>query len=143
MRDLVAMLVVAAAICTMPKNVVAQPEASAPPTQYPDPQCHRPNVKLIKPEYSQVGNTVSSGAVGSYNALVKTYNREANAYNACMHSYIDNANSELKRIQNDANEKIKQITDGANTRLKSVEGKIAQAVSDANGVAEEEAAAHQ
>jgi len=142
MRNFIGISVITVAICTTPEVGVAQIEVATPSQEYPDPQCTRPNIKLIKPEYNHAGNMADSGAVGSYNSKVKAYNREAGAYNSCMHSYIDNANGELKRVQSDANDKIKQITDSANARLRHIEGKIANAVKDANEVADEEAVAH-
>ena len=109
---------------------------------YPDPQCPRPEVKLLKPAYTHVGNIEDSGPVGSYNSKVKTYNREAQTYDACMHAYIDGANVELKRVQDDANQRIRQVSESANTRLKLIEAKVAAAVADANQVSQDEAAKH-
>jgi hypothetical protein len=119
-----------------------QGETGALATDYPDPHCSRPEVKLIKPAYTHVGNVDDSGPVGSYNQKVKLYNREARDYDACMHAYIGNANAELKRVQTDANDRIHQITDAANARLKLIESKISAAVQDANQVSQDEAEMH-
>ena len=118
---------------------VAQGQGDA---AYPDPQCPRPEVKLLKPAYTYVGNVEDSGPVGSYNSKVKAYNREAQDYDACMHAYINGANAELKRVQDDANQRIRQITESANTRLKLIEAKVAAAVNEANQVSQDEAAKH-
>ena len=134
------MSLVMVAICTTPQVGVAQLEVAASSQEYPGPQCTKPGVKLIKPESDRTGTVSNLGAVGSYNSSVKTYNREARAFNSCMHSYIDSANGELKRVQSDANDKIKQITDSANARLRDIEAKIANAIKNANEVADEEAA---
>jgi hypothetical protein len=128
--------------CLLPAPAQAQGETSDAAPDYPDPHCPRPDVKLIKPAYTHVGNVSDSGPVGSYNQKVKLYNHEAQDYDACMHAYIDAGNAELKRVQTDANAKVRQITDAANTRLKLVEGKIAVAVQDANQVAQDEAEKH-
>src|ERR1700722_17862331 len=109
---------------------------------YPDPQCPRPEVKLLKPAYTHTGNIEDSGPVGSYNSKVKTYNREAQDYDACMHAYIDGANVELKRVQDDANQRIRQVSESANARLKLIEAKVTAAVQDANQVSQDEAAKH-
>jgi len=142
MRNFIGISVITAAICTTPEVGAAQIEVATPSQEYPDPQCIKPNVKLIKPDYSHAGNIADSGAVGSYNSKVKAYNREAGAYNSCMQSYIGNANGQLKRVQSDAYDKIRRITDSANAQLRHIEGKIANAVKDANEVADEEAVAH-
>jgi hypothetical protein len=119
-----------------------QGDANSTASDYPDPQCHRPEVKLIKPPDTHTGNIEDSGPVGSYNQKVKLYNRQARDYDACMHAYIDDANTELKRVQTDANQHIHQVTDAANARLKLIENKVAAAVQDANQVAQDEATKH-
>jgi hypothetical protein len=126
----------------LPAAALGQGEAISTASDYPDPQCPRPDVKLIKPGYTHVGNIDDSGPVAPYNQKVKAYNREAQDYDACMHAYIDTANAELKRVQTDANERIHQISDAANARLKQIEAKLAAAVQDANQVAQDEAEKH-
>lgn len=127
-------------IISWPLVVAAQEQGTA--SDYPDPQCHRPEVKLIKPAYTHTSNIEDAGPAGAYNKKVKLYNRQAQDYDACMHGYIDNANAELKRVQADANERIHQISDAANARLKLIESKVAAAVQDANQVAQDEAEKH-
>jgi hypothetical protein len=140
MNKLVPVLALGVMCSLTPIAAQGQGEANNGPSDYPDPHCPRPEVKLIKPAYTHVGNIEDSGPVGSYNQKVKIYNRQAREYDACMHAYIDNANVELKRVQTDANERIHQVTDAANARLKMIEGKIAAAVQDANQVSQDEAA---
>ena len=111
-------------------------------SDYPDPHCARPEVKLIKPGYTGKGNIEDSGLAGAYNQKVKIYNREAQDYDSCMHAYIDGANVELKRVQNDANAQIRLVSDTANTRLRLIEGKVAAAIRDANQVAQDEGLKH-
>ena len=111
----------------------AWPQAGVPealPDNYPDPQCTKPQVNLVKPGVSND----NSGAVGSYNSKVRTFNKDAAAYSACMHAYIDKANGDVKRIQDKANADLKQITDRANASMKAIQDKIRQAVTDANSV---------
>jgi hypothetical protein len=121
---------------------VAQTKITGPSQDYPDPQCARPIVHLIKPEYSYAGNVSDSGPVVTYNSQLRQYNRQTAAYNSCMNSHIDGANGELTRIQNDANDRIKQISENANAQLKRIEGRISDAVKDANDAASQEAAFH-
>jgi hypothetical protein len=127
-------------ICCLPAAAQAQGEAGA--AAYPDPQCPRPDVKLIKPAYTHVGNLEDSGPAGSYNEKVKLYNRQAQDYDSCMHAYIDGANVELKRVQDDASQRIRQISESANGRLKLIEAKVGAAVAEANQVSQDEAAKH-
>ena len=99
-------------------------------------------MKLVKPAYTHRDYIEDSDPLGSYNEKVKIYNREAQEYDACMHAYIDNANTELKRVQTDTNDRIRRITVAANARLKSIECKIVAAVQDANQVSQDEAEKH-
>jgi hypothetical protein len=135
-------LAIAAASWLLTASAHAQGDINGAVSDYPDPQCHRPEVKLIKPAYTHTSNIEDAGPAASYNQKVKLYNRQAQDYDACMHAYIDNANVELKRVQADANERIHQITDTANARLKLIESKVAAAVQDANQVAQDEAEKH-
>ena len=139
MKNLIFALALGVASSLLTVAAQGQGETNSAASDYPDPHCPRPEVKLIKPTYTHVGNIEDSGPVGSYNQKVKTYNREAQDYDACMRAYIDNANAELKRVQTDANDRIHQITDAANARLKLIESKVAAAVQDAGQVAQEEA----
>ncbi len=142
MKKLVQALALSFASGLLPVAALGQGEASSAASDFPDPHCPRPDVMLIKPAYTHVGNTDDSGPVAPYNQKVKIYNRQAQDYDACMHAYIDTANAELKRVQTDANERVHQITDAANARLKQIEAKVAAAVQDANQVAQDEAEKH-
>jgi hypothetical protein len=128
--------------CLLTIAAQGQDETNTAVSDFPDPHCSRPEVKLIKPGYTHVDNIADAGPVGSYNDKVKVYNQEAKDYDFCMHAYIDNANAELKRTQNKANTQIRLIADTANTRLKLIEAKISAAAQDANQVAQDEAIKH-
>lgn len=110
--------------------------SEALPGGYPDPQCTRPRASLVKPQIELGGkqNAVDSGAVGAYNARVKSFNQESAAYNSCMHAYIDKANLDVKNIQDKANADLKQISERANASMNGIQDKIRQAVADANEV---------
>jgi hypothetical protein len=111
------------------------PDALPDGANYPDPPCQKPQVSRIdKPQSSFGAGGFDSGAVGSYNSKVKAFNKEAQAYDACMHAYIDKANGDVKRVQDKANADLKQITDRANASMHAIQDKIRQAVAEANGV---------
>ena len=115
------------------------PAADALPgaANYPDPLCKKPQVNMIRPgaQVNSGNNAIDSGPVGSYNSKVKAFNKEAAAYDTCMHAYIDKANGDVKTIQEKANGDLKQITERANGSMKAIQDKIRQAVAEANSVA--------
>ena len=136
MRNCIAILAVALALWAIPNiDAVSAAVSAEPSTNYPAPACTKPSDKLLKhkPEYSNVGGRADSGDVGSYNALVKAYNRGAVSYNSCMTSYIGSANGEIKRLHDEAAAHIKQVTDDANARIKWIEKQIQNVVDEANG----------
>jgi hypothetical protein len=125
-------LIVVACLACLSSAAWSQADAPGPDAaNYPDPQCQKPRVNLVKPG---VWND-KSGAVDGYNLKVKAFNKEASVYNSCMHAFIDKANNDVKRIQDKANADLKQISDRANASMKIVQDKIHQAVADANSVA--------
>ena len=128
MRSLAA-LVVALLFCSQALRAQPVPAALPDGTTYPDPQCTRPQTDLVKPE------ATNSAAVGNYNAKVRKFNRDAAAYDACLHAYIDTANRDVKAVQDKANADLKQITERANAAMKTIEGKIRQAVADGDSIA--------
>lgn len=67
---------------------------------YPSHDCNEP-VKPFKP-YS----FTSQWEIDSYNAQVKNYNSQLQDYIACLEEYTDNANNDIKRIQEKAREAI-------------------------------------
>jgi hypothetical protein len=96
---------------------------------YPDPHCTKPQVNLVKP-----GAWNNSEAVDSYNSKIKKFNREAAAYDACMHVYIDKANDDVTAIRDKANADLKRTSDHANASMKAIQDKIRQAVADGKSV---------
>lgn len=130
MRSLAA-LVIALVFWGQPlqAQTAPMPVSAALPDGYPDPQCTKPQMKLVKPE---AGN---SAAVSLYNAKVRKFNKQATAYDACLHAYIDTANRDVKAIQDKANADLKELTERANAAMKVINDKIRQAVAGGNGVA--------
>jgi hypothetical protein len=126
-------LAVALALCaTTP--ALAMDGDTAPAADYPVPDCVKPDAKLIKPE---VG--FSGGAYAPDNSRIVKYNRQAKAFDTCMHAYIDTANGAITRIHDKANSDIRQISDNANSAIKSAEARVHDAISEANQVSTEEA----
>lgn len=118
------------------------PIAWAQPDGYPDPQCTRPRTAAVKPgmqteSHVGGGSSFTSGAVGSYNSRVKAFNRDAAAYNTCMHAYIDTANRDVKTVQDKTNAELKLVAERGNASLKAIQDKISQAVADANSLGAE------
>jgi len=127
-------LILAALLSGMPCSAWPQAgvsEALPDGANYPDPQCDKPQVNMVKPG----AWNDTSGATNIYNLKVRKFNKDAAAFNSCMHAYIDKANSDVKRIQEKANADLKQISDRANASMKIVQDKIRQAATDANSVA--------
>jgi ElaB/YqjD/DUF883 family membrane-anchored ribosome-binding protein len=130
----------AALFVCLPSGAWCQaPDALPDGSNYPDPQCTKPQVTMVRPiaglNLGVEGRTsVDNGPVGSYNSKVKQFNHDAIAYDACMHAYIDKANGDVKRIQDKANADMKQISERANAAMKVIQDKARQAVSEANSV---------
>ena len=123
---------------------MTQVVVAIPAITYPDAQCTKPDLGLIKsPQLGDVTDAESNARVRAYNFHVKEFNRTSEAYRACIHRYVDNANRELRRIQDQANVDLKRITENSNAAMDEIQGKVKQAISDLNDLvrAEESAAA--
>jgi hypothetical protein len=121
---------------------MAQVAETVPATAYPDPQCTKPDLGLIKPP--QLGDATDdtyNTRVRAYNFHIKEFNQASEAYRACIHAYVDNANREVKRIQDQANVDLKRITENSNTAMDGVQGKVKQAISDLNDLVRAEESA--
>ncbi len=90
-RALNAIVLLPALACAA--TAVLQGGTNLPATGYPSYKCAAPVAKPDKPfrndEYS----------VRSYNTDVERYNRQLTEYRDCMSTYVDNANNDIKRIQ--------------------------------------------
>lgn len=132
MRHALTSLAVALTLWSKPlhaQTAPATPPAALPDgVPYPGPSCTKPQMNLVKPE---AGN---SQAVNMYNAKVYTFNKQAAAYDSCLHAYIDTANRDVKAIQDKANADLKEISEHANAAMKEIEDKIGQAVADGKSV---------
>ena len=116
-----------ALILTLYAHFAMAQDAAAP---YPDPQCVRPDLASIKPPASNN----DAAQVSIYNAKVKTFNREAKAYSACIRAYVDSANQEVTRIHDKAGQDQKRLAENANAAMKAVQDKIQRATAEANAI---------
>ncbi len=67
---------------------------------YPSHSCYKPS-KPYKPfSFS------SNWEVDSYNSKVRTYNLELQTYIDCIEEYVEEANSDIKKIQREQQEAI-------------------------------------
>jgi|ERR1700722_11618328 hypothetical protein len=67
--------------------------SNMPPDFYPHPACVKPD----KGHLVQPGNDVDAMRV--YNMRVKAFNDKAALFNACLKTYIDNAQNDINVIQ--------------------------------------------
>ena len=127
--------VILACLCSTAR--AQAPDAQPAGAAYPDPSCTKPQTAAVKPTVqvdTSRGVSINSGAVGSYNSRIKAFNREAAAYNACLHAYIDTANRDAKAFQDKTNAELKQVAERGNASIKAIQDKIRQAVEDANSL---------
>jgi hypothetical protein len=106
MRKKTAALIIAFVACA--QNAMAQG------SDYPDPQCVKPDLDSVKPP--QASNLLDQSEAASYNvkvraynAKMKTFNQASKDYSACIHAYIDKADRDAQHIQDQANAAIKSI----------------------------------
>jgi hypothetical protein len=117
-------------------DAMAQAADTSQANSYPESQCAKPDLKLIKPpEITHNGNMYDSGPVGSYNSRVKAFNKANEAYASCIHTYVENGNREVQRIQEEANADMKRIKDNANASMAAVHDKIQKALQEGNDFA--------
>jgi hypothetical protein len=77
----------------LPIPAMAQSAAGNLPTDfYPQPKCEKPRSPGKPPEPQD------QLMVQAYNAKVKSFNRQADAFNACMKDYSDRAQKDIDRI---------------------------------------------
>lgn len=138
------MLAFAIINCSCLADGMAQVKEAVPATAYPDPQCIKPDVNLIKPPKlgDAVGNVYDPADAAAYNAKarrynsqVKAFNQGSEAYSSCIHKYVDDASREVKRIQDQANADLKRITDSSNATIDAIQAKMKRAVTELNDLA--------
>jgi hypothetical protein len=96
MRMFFSALIVAAVTALAEPAGAQMPVAAGsnmPPDFYPHPACVKPD----KGHLVQPGNDVDAMRV--YNFRVKAFNDKAALFNACLKTYIDNAQNDISAIQ--------------------------------------------
>ena len=89
-------------------------------SQYPTSQCRKPDE--IKPGQRTIAQTTK-------------YDQEDRAYRPCVASYIADATSEIKQIQDNASGGSRQIAESANSRIRLIKDRIRNAIADADRTA--------
>lgn len=93
-RSLWAGAAVAAALLNAPSIGAAETASNlAAGWSYPDAPCSKPTPPM---SLTQVEGSVP---LGQYQLLVETYNKRSTAYSQCVNRYLDNANEDIRRIQ--------------------------------------------
>lgn len=111
-------------------------DISKPPAPYAAPECVRPNKHSIDRSRDFAASPSTNIGIDrnsfSRNQGIAVYNKDAQAYNACMLSYIAAADAEIKRLHDEAIANIKQAVDDSNFRIKWIERQIQALADEAN-----------
>ena len=121
----------AVAICACVPGAMAQESEAGPLPAYPGPGCKEPDLALVMP---QPGSDAVPARIANFK--VKAFNKAMDAYNSCIHIYVDNANRDMANIKDRANADLKRISDRANASMKIVEDRIGQALAQVKAIAE-------
>jgi hypothetical protein len=73
----------------------AADRSNLPPNFYPAPSCEKPDKKRV----GGAPGVQDQNAMRAYNYKVKVFNDRAAAFNACMKTYVDNAQNDINAIQ--------------------------------------------
>lgn len=141
MGKMVGALAFAIAACCCADAGTAQPADIAPVAAYPDPQCAKPDLGLVKlTQLGDVTDAMYNARARAYNAHIKQFNQASQAYASCIHAYVEGANREVDRVQNQANSDIKRIKDNANAAMAAIQDKIRKLVAEGDALAAEQSA---
>lgn len=142
-KTLIAQLMVAIATCSYANTGLAQSAQAVPATAYPEPQCTKPDLKSIKPP--KLNDAGDPGDVAAYNARARAYNSQVKAFNqtfatyrSCVQTYVETANREVKRIQDQANADLKRITENSNAAMDAIQDKIKRVTAGLNDLVRDE-----
>jgi hypothetical protein len=70
-------------------------DGNLPPDFYPSPKCEKPDAKAV----GGAPGVQDQPAMLAYNLKVRSYNKKAQAFNACMKDYVDRAQNDINVIQ--------------------------------------------
>ena len=106
--------------------------AGQAPNKYPAPRCGLPEFEVL-PE-AEDAKTPDKTKANLYDYEVRQYNREVEAYTACIRNYVAKANRDAQGIQAQANEDVKRITDNANASIAIIQAQIRKATANAKKI---------
>jgi hypothetical protein len=110
-----------------------------PLSKYPGPHCGLPEFEVLP--QAEDAKTPDKTKANLYDYEVRQYNREVEAYGACIRNYIAKANGDAQRIQAQANEDAKRITDNANASVAVIQAQIRKAAANAKKISNTPASA--
>jgi len=123
-------------------NPPATPPANLPanfPDKYPGPRCAAPEFEVLP--QAEDPKTPDQAKTSLHDYEVRQYNREVDAYDACMRNYIAKANRDAAQIQAEANEAVKRITDSAKASIATIQAQIRKATANARKISNTPASA--
>jgi hypothetical protein len=109
------------------------------PNKYPNPRCELPEFEVLP--QAEDSKTPDKMKANLYDYEVRQYNREVEAYGACIRNYIAKADRDAQRIQAQANEDVKRITDNANASIAMIRAHIRKAATNAKKISNTPASA--
>jgi hypothetical protein len=109
------------------------------PSKYPGPRCGLPEFEVLP--QAEDAKTPDKTKANLYDYEVRQYNREVEAYSACIRNYVAKANSDAQRIQDQANEDAKRITDNANASIAVIREQVRKATANAKKISNTPASA--
>jgi hypothetical protein len=84
-----------AILMALPIAANAAERSNMPPNFYPAPLCEKPDKKRL----GGAPGVQDQSAMAAYNLKVKAFNDKAAAFNACIKTYVDNAQNDINTIQ--------------------------------------------
>lgn len=102
------------------------------PNKYPAPHCGQPKFEILP--QAEDAKAPDQAKASFYDYEVRQYNREVEAYGACMRNYIAKANRDAQRIQTQAKTEVKRITDNANASIAFIRAQIRRAAANAKKI---------
>lgn len=115
-------------VITMILLHLSEAGAQTSPNKYPDPRCGLPEFEVLP----QIEDSKTSDKMKAslYDYEVRQYNREVEAYSACIRNYIAKADRDVQRIQAQANDDVKRIMDNANASIALIQAHVRKATAN-------------
>lgn len=109
------------------------------PDKYPAPHCGQPQFQVLPQAQDAKAPDQAQASLNGYE--VRQYNREVEAYDACMRNYIAKANRDAQRIRNQANKDVKRITDNAYASIAMIRAQVRKATANVKKISNTPASA--